>query len=102
MARHLFLVSRHEPRLYEYLVDRFRDDGNVEVILDRRRGERRSRSAHQGPERRRADRRFRPDIDPELQVPAHLLLTLPRDRPPPRLQETPDSRGPRAPNSPPA
>src|SRR5438093_673463 len=41
MARHLFLVSRHEGRLYEYLVERFRDDENVEMILDRRRGERR-------------------------------------------------------------
>jgi len=43
MARHLFLVSRHDARLYEYLVERFRDDGNVEVILDRRHGERRGR-----------------------------------------------------------
>jgi hypothetical protein len=41
MARHLFLVSRNDARLYEYLVERFRDDGNVQVILDRRRGERR-------------------------------------------------------------
>lgn len=85
MARHLFLVSRHEPRLYEYLVDRFRDDGNVEVILDRRRAERRSGSAHQGPERRRADRRFRPEIDLELRVRSHVILTLPSDDPPPRL-----------------
>jgi hypothetical protein len=85
MARHLFLVSRREPRLYEYLVDRFRDDANVEVILDRRRGERRSRSGHQGPERRRADRRFRREIDAELQVRSHVILTLPSDDPPPRL-----------------
>ena len=34
MARHLFLVSRREARLHEYLLERFRDDGNVEVILD--------------------------------------------------------------------
>jgi len=85
MARHLFLVSRHEPRLYEYLVDRFRDDGNVQVILGRRRGERRSRSAHLGPQRRRADRRFRREIDLELQVRSHVILTLPSDDPPPRL-----------------
>jgi len=85
MARHLFLVSRHEPRLYEYLVDRFRDDANVEVILDRRRGERRSRSVYQGPERRRADRRFRREIDQELQVRSHVILTIPSDDPPPRL-----------------
>src|SRR6266446_2155945 len=70
MARHLFLVSRHEARLYEYLLERFRDDGNVEVILDRRRGERRRRSPAQGqePDRRRSDRRTRREIDLELQV----------------------------------
>lgn len=77
MARHLFLVSRHEARLYEYLLERFRDDANVEVILDRRRGERRRRSASQEPERRRSDRRTRREVDLELQVRSHVILTLP-------------------------
>jgi len=85
MARHLFLVSRHEARLYEYLLERFRDDGNVEVILDRRRGERRRRSPAQGqePDRRRSDRRTRREIDLELQVRSHVILTLPEDDPAP-------------------
>jgi len=82
MARHLFLVSRHEARLYEYLLERFRDDGNVEVILDRRRGERRRRSdAEQHPERRRSDRRSRREVDLELRVRSHVILTLPEDDP---------------------
>jgi hypothetical protein len=77
MARHLFLVSHHEAGLYEYLLDRFRGDGNVEVILDRRREERRRRSEHPGPERRRVDRRKRREIDLELLLRSHVILTLP-------------------------
>jgi hypothetical protein len=86
MARHLFLVSRHEARLYEYLLERFRDDGNVEVILDRRRGERRRRAPAPGQnhDRRRSDRRTRREIDLELQVRSHVILTLPEEAPPAR------------------
>jgi len=85
MARHLFLVSRHEARLYEYLLERFRDDSNVEVILDRRRGERRRRSESPEPERRRSDRRTRREVDLELQVRSHVILTLPEDNRTPRI-----------------
>ena len=85
MARHLFLVSRHEARLYEYLLERFRDDGNVEVILDRRRGERRGRPQRPENERRRSDRRTRREVDLELQVRSHVILTLPEDDSAPRL-----------------
>ena len=81
MARHLFLVSRHDARLYEYLVDRFRDDTNVEVILDRRQGERRERSGadHTEADRRLTDRRTRREVDLELQVRSHVILTIPDD-----------------------
>jgi len=81
MARHLFLVSRHEARLYEYLLERFRDDGNVEVILDRRRGERRRRPHGQAPERRLSERRTRREVDLELKVRSHVILTLPEGDP---------------------
>jgi hypothetical protein len=84
MARHIFLVSRHEPRLYEYLLERFSDDSNVEVILDRRRGERRRRPEGQVPDRRRNDRRGRREVDIELKVRSHVILTLPEDDPAPR------------------
>lgn len=76
MARHLFLVARNEARLHEYLVERFRDDTNVEVILDRRRNERRRQAPYDGPERRRADRRIRREVDLELKVRSHVILTI--------------------------
>ena len=80
MARHLFLVSRREVRLYEYLVERFADDRNVEIILDRRVSHRRRQTEpYGGPERRRAERRSRFEIDVELQLRSHVILTLPDD-----------------------
>jgi hypothetical protein len=82
MARHLFLVSQHEASLYEYLLERFKTDGHVEVILDRRREERRHQSEHQGPERRRVDRRKRREIDVELLLRSHVILTIPNGDPP--------------------
>ena len=85
MARHLFLISRHDLRLYEYLLERFRDDGKVEVILDRRRGERRRQSQSQESDRRRSDRRTRREVDLELQVRSHVILTLPEVDSAPRL-----------------
>jgi hypothetical protein len=78
MARHLFIVSRSETSLYQYLIERFIDDSNVEIILDRRRGER--RRAQQGlPERRQADRRTHPEVDLELQSRSLAILTLPNN-----------------------
>jgi hypothetical protein len=76
MARHLFLVAHHEPGLYEYLLERFQGDSNVEVILDRRREQRRRRSERGGPDRRRVDRRIRREVDLELLVRSHVILTL--------------------------
>jgi len=76
MARHLFLVAHHEPGLYEYLLERFQGDSNVEVILDRRREQRRRRSEDGGPDRRRVDRRTHREVDLELLVRSHVILTL--------------------------
>ena len=81
MPRHIFVVSRHHPELYEYLSDRFQQDTNVRVILDRRRGERR-RSPGIGPppqgERRwRLERRVRRSVDEELRTRSHSIITLP-------------------------
>jgi len=76
MARHLFLVAHHEAGLYEYLLERFQKDSKVEVILDRRRDQRRRKSGHDGPDRRRVDRRRRREIDLQLLVRSHVILTL--------------------------
>ena len=52
-GRLVFIVSRDRPDLYNYLMLRFAGQKDIEVILDRRRGERRPHE----PERRRADPR---------------------------------------------
>ena len=79
MARHLFIVSRSETSLYQYLIERFIDDSNVEIILDRRRGQRRHRAQQGLPERRQADRRTHPEVDLELQSRSLAILTLPNN-----------------------
>jgi hypothetical protein len=47
------------------------------VILDRRREQRRRRSEPQASERRRVDRRGRRELDLELLLRSHVILTLP-------------------------
>jgi hypothetical protein len=74
-ARHLFIVSPDSPTLASYLRARF--EAEVEVIVDRRQGERRRRGVYTGLERRRADRRSRPQIDKEVRLTSYAFLTLP-------------------------
>jgi hypothetical protein len=59
------------------LTERFATDSAVEVILDRRVLERRKQRETDGLERRRADRRQRPEVEEELQTRSHAILTLP-------------------------
>ena len=65
--RYLFVVSRQHQYLYELLVERFRDDRNVEVIVDRR------TAASEAPEAYGTDRRRRPGN--ELGTRSHLIIT---------------------------
>lgn len=58
-VRHVFVVSREQRGLYEFLRAEFAQQPDVSVILDRRYGERRRRSAPRAEERRRGDRRTR-------------------------------------------
>jgi hypothetical protein len=77
MARHLFIVSRQHPRLYEYLVERFRDDSKVTVLVDRRSGERRRSVPDRAEEERRAaERRQGRPVDDNLNVRSHLIVTV--------------------------
>lgn len=76
MGRVVFVVSRQHRDLYAYLSERFATDPAVEVVLDRRLGERRQRIAPPVTDRRRADRRRRPEVDAELQVRSHAIITL--------------------------
>lgn len=77
MERTLFIVSRRHRDLYTYLRERFATDTAVQVILDRRVQCRRRQPGPQDVERRRDDRRRRPEVEAELQARSHAILTLP-------------------------
>lgn len=77
MGRTLFIVSRQHPDLYAYLRERFASDTAVEVILDRRLGQRRQRDALSGVDRRLGDRRTRPEVENELKTRSHAIITIP-------------------------
>src|SRR5262249_56518909 len=64
----LFVVARRGPELYGYLRARFADEAGVSVVLDRRVETRRRRMLPAAAERRRAERRARPEIDEQLRT----------------------------------
>lgn len=75
MANYLFIVSREHPLLHDYLCERFADDRNVRVILDRRG----VRSPGDSPEpvgHGSRNRRVRPGVDEEIRTSAHALVDL--------------------------
>lgn len=77
MARTLYVIARRDPELYQYLRERFASDPAVDVVLDRRLTERRQRDyIPRQSERRRIDRRRRPEVDAELQSRSHAIVTL--------------------------
>jgi len=77
MARHLFIVARDHPQLHDYLITRFREDPKVEVILDRRSGDRRRQEPRETDiDRRRSDRRGRRELDTQLRDRSHVIVTI--------------------------
>jgi hypothetical protein len=76
MRRELFIVARDRADLYRYLSQTFADADNVEVIWDRRSGERRRMENGANQERRRRDRRLRPTVDDELRTVGYAFLAL--------------------------
>jgi len=64
----LLIIGRDQPGLYEKLKAAFAGESNAQVILDRRRGERRGQSDSLTVERRRRDRRTRPTVDTRLRA----------------------------------
>lgn len=68
-ARDVWVVARDRQDIYAQLKQRFRDNPNVHVVLDRRVGDRRRGSDQRLPERRRTDRR-----GPAVEVLAKLWL----------------------------
>jgi hypothetical protein len=79
MPELLYVVARDRVDMYEHLRLSFRDVPEVEVVLDRRREQRRRSTVdHDAPDRRRRNRR-RHDVTPSL---ATLGWTLVRVRRP--------------------
>src|SRR5438094_1210232 len=78
----LFIVSRQHHDLYEYLCERLSGNACVSVTVDRRSGERRHRATPAAAERRRMERRIRPEIDEQLRIHSHAIVTVPSERPP--------------------
>jgi hypothetical protein len=64
----IFCVVPQElaDELYEKLVAYYADDPNVEVIVDRRKGERRGRGSRSGGEQRQTRDRRRPRVPGEF------------------------------------
>jgi hypothetical protein len=77
-VRPIFIVSRDHPWLHADLADRFHDDPNVRVILDRRVRERRVSSAAMPPfqEQRRGERRRPVPAGDDLRVRSHYIVEL--------------------------
>lgn len=76
-ARLLFIVARNQRDLYESLRRSFSAGKGVQVLLDRRLGERRQRVEPQGSERRRADRRQQ-RVDRDLRYRSFLIIHQPQ------------------------
>lgn len=64
----LIVVPRTRVDLYQSLKKSFADDAKAEVVLDRRFKDRRVKSTSHDRERRKTDRRRRPDIDAQLKA----------------------------------
>jgi hypothetical protein len=67
MAQLVFIVSRHRPKLHDYLQTEFAGNDEVAVIVDRRLGERRLDRGPRSPDRRGVSRR-QEQIDERLRA----------------------------------
>jgi len=77
MVQYLLIVARNQPDLCRYLTNNFAGDEKVEVILDRRLGQRRQRVQPHELERRKGERRRQPSLDKDL---TYRLFVIVRQR----------------------
>ena len=77
MARYLYIVSLQRWTLFDELLERFSADPKAQVILDRRRLDRRQAEARVVFERRRADRRQLLSVSEELRRRSVAVVTIP-------------------------
>ena len=74
---HLLLVARDNVELTGRLQAQFATRPEVEVLVDRRRAERRQSPGSVMPDRRQTDRRARPQVDSALKLNSYAIVTLP-------------------------
>ena len=66
MGQYLFVVAQNKPELCDYLRGWFSGIPTVEVVIDRRQGERRWRAEINERGRRLGERRSQKEIDAEI------------------------------------
>jgi hypothetical protein len=79
VGQHLFIVARQQPHLYSYLLREFSEEPDVQVIMDRRFGERRRRGDRRTVprgDRRQGDRRGKLEIDAQLAAIGYAFVRL--------------------------
>jgi hypothetical protein len=76
IAKHLLIVARHRRELYEEIKRAFAGHDSVQVVLDRREGERRQGKGSAAVDRRRRNRRTRSGIDEQLRTIGWSLVLL--------------------------
>jgi len=76
VAKQILIIARDEQRLYEYARRAFAGNPTVEVVLDRRRAERRRADRTRMPERRRGDRRLTLEVDEHLRTRGWAVVRL--------------------------
>lgn len=74
MPRYLFIVAANQAHLWDLWTRRFSGEPKVQVLLDRRQGERRRRRQNDGWERRRVDRRNQQGIDRQLRNSGYAIV----------------------------
>ncbi len=79
MGQLLFVVSRDAVKRYQDFKRAFSDQESVEIILDRRAGERRTprpQASEPDGDRRRSDRRSRSEVDSDLSSLGYSVVRL--------------------------
>ncbi len=70
----LIIVAREQQELWRSLVDEFRDVEQVQILLDRRRGERRMPRGPVAYDRRTRERRSLPRLEDDLHARQYVLV----------------------------
>jgi len=74
--RLVFIVSPEQRALFESLVRTFANDTSVDVVLDRRGGQRRQRAQAPASDRRKADRRRHLEVQKRLAARGYAVVAV--------------------------